>query len=88
MHPNIESLRQLGHRVRQCSPYHYQVYFDDTLLNIWISSRGKKWMPETSCPAKEWNEIKEIVSIIESRTRSKEEHATALAGILDRLRRK
>lgn len=85
MHPDIKLLEDLGYRVRQFSPYHYHVYFDDTLLNIWISSRGKKYMTEVPQPSTEYEDIQEIIDIIEGRNNAKEEHANALNDILSRL---
>lgn len=87
MHPDIKLLNELGYRTRQCSPYHYHVYFDGTLLNVWISGRGKKWMPETPCPAKEYTDIQDIISVIESKNTAKEQHDKDLKGIMDRLRK-
>jgi len=86
MHKDILYLQELGYKTRQCSPYHYHVYFDDTLLNIWISNNGKKWMPEVSQPSTEWNEVSEIVDIIKQRTNAKDEHGIALNEILARLK--
>ena len=88
MHPDIKLLQDLGYRTRQCSPYHYHVYFDDTLFNIWISSNGKKYMPEVPQPSTEYQDIQEIISIIESKNTTKEEHTTALNAILDRINKK
>lgn len=85
MPPDIKLLQDLGYRVKQFTPYHFHVYYNDTHLNIWISSNGKKYMPEVPRPATEYTDVQEIISIIENKNTAKEEHATALNDILSRI---
>jgi len=67
MPKDINTLINKGYRVveKNASNYHYHVFYKQTFINLWTSS--KKYMPRISQPATEYEDIQEVIDYMEQK---------------------
>jgi len=65
MPKDILTLINKGYRVveKNASNYHYHVFYKQTFINLWAST--KRYMPSTSMPSKEYDDIQEVIDYME-----------------------
>lgn len=82
--PNdIQIIIDAGYEIRQCSSYHFKVYFNDTHINVWPSTQ--KYMPEKSCPATEYEDVSEVIEYMKKKEAHVRDHGSALEAITNRI---
>lgn len=62
MPPDIQKIIDVGYEVKEFKPWHHHVYHDNTLKNIWHTS--KKYMRDRARGASMYNNIQEVIDIL------------------------
>ena len=61
--PNdIQKIIEAGYQVKEFKPWHHHVYHDNTLTNIWHTS--KKYMLDRAKGATVYNDIQEVINTL------------------------
>lgn len=80
MKKDIETLMNNGYRVveKNAQNSHYHVFFGTTFINLWANA--KKFMPQQSQPATEYEDIQEVIEYMQQRTYDKDVIMNKLRG--------
>lgn len=69
MHPDIQKIIDKGYNIKKCTDWHYQVFHDYTLTNIWITT--KKYMKDKEKTEK-YIDIQEVIDTLGKPTTDEE----------------
>jgi hypothetical protein len=66
---DIQKIINLGYDVKKCTDWHYQVFHDYTLTNIWVTT--KKYMKDR-CKSESYSNIQEVIDTLGKKTMDEE----------------
>ena len=69
MHPDIQQIINSGYDVKKFTDYHYHVFHDYTLTNIWVTT--KKYMKDRD-KSKVYTDIQEVIETLGKPTKDEE----------------
>lgn len=69
MPQDIQTIIDKGYNIKKCTEWHYQVFHDYTLTNIWITT--KKYMKDR-CKSQTYNDIQEVINTLGKPTKDEE----------------
>lgn len=69
MPQDIQYIIDAGYDIKKCTDWHYQVFHDYTLTNIWITT--KKYMKDR-CKSNTYNDIQEVINTLGKPTKDEE----------------
>lgn len=69
MPQDIQTIIDAGYDIKKCTDWHYQVFHDYTLTNIWITT--KKYMKDKDS-SNTYNDIQEVIDTLGKPTKDEE----------------